>query len=145
MNPPQVLIERSVVQALCDPASPHHRVAATAFLPLVQQFETNQLLLVAVSDHLIPPRRWYQAGWRRGVLAPIDSLPVGNQHRRTARRMHSAGDFDTALTMVMCQRHKVQRMLTLDANFRRYPLDVELIGVESADVAKAGDGDDARG
>ena len=36
-------------------------------------------------------------------------------------------DFDAALTLVMCERHKVARMLTLDPQFTTYDLDVHLL------------------
>lgn len=133
MNPPQVLIERTAIDALCDATSEHHDAVTTAFLALLEDFEADKLLLVAVSDHLRSHREWYDFA-RRGALAPVDTLHVGNQHRRIARRTTTVSDFDTALTLVMCQRHKVARMLTLDPQFLAYDLDVQLVG----------DGDDVR-
>ena len=127
MNPPQVLIERSALEALCDPNSEHHAAVARAYLALVEQFEEDQLLLVAVGDHLRPHRQWNELV-HRGPLAAIDTLHVGHQHRRVARRMTAAPDFESALTLVMCQRHKVARMLTLDPHFTNSDLDVRLVG-----------------
>ena len=127
MNPPQVLIERTAVEALCNPASEHHTRIATAYLALLDELEEDHLLLVAVGDHLQPHRGNYTLV-RRGPLAAIDTLHVGHQHRRVARRMATAPDFDTALTLVMCQRHKVTRMLTLDPYFTNSDLDVQLVG-----------------
>ncbi|MEQ1872822.1 MAG: hypothetical protein ABL953_03760 [Ilumatobacteraceae bacterium] len=128
MNPPQVLIERTALEALCDATSEHHEAVATAFLELLEDFEADRLLLVAVGDHLRPHRKWYDVV-RRGALAPVDTLHVGHQHRRAAGRMDVTSDFDTALTLVMCQRHKVARVLTLDPQFAAYDLDVQLVGV----------------
>ncbi len=127
MNPPQVLIERTAVEALCDPASEYHQRVTDAYLALLDEFEDDHLLLVAVGDHLRPHREWHKFV-RRGPLAPIDTLYVGHQHRRVARRMTTAPDFDTALTLVMCQRHKVARMLTLDSYFAKSDLDVNVVG-----------------
>jgi predicted nucleic acid-binding protein len=127
MNPPQVLIERTAIAALCDDNSEHHQAVASTFVALLDDFEADRLLLVAVSDHLRPHREWYDFA-RRGPLAPVDTLHVGHQHRRAARRMDTVPDFDTALTLVMCQRHKVARVLTLDPQFAAYDLDVQLVG-----------------
>jgi hypothetical protein len=127
MNPPQVLIERTAIAALCDVRHTHHAAVAAGFLGLLEEFEGDKLLLVAVSEHLRPHREWYHV-LRRGPLAPVDALHVGHQHRRAARRMADRADFDTALTLVMCQRHKLARMLTLDPQFLAYDLDVQLVG-----------------
>jgi hypothetical protein len=127
MNPPQVLIERTAVDALCNPASENHARVALAYLALLEEFERDELLLVGVGDHLRPERGWHELV-HRGPLAAIDTLHVGHQHRRVARRMTTAPDFDTALTLVMCQRHKVARMLTLDPYFTNSDLDVQLVG-----------------
>ena len=127
MNPPQVLIERSAVEALCDPTSAHHAPVTTAYLALLEEFEEDQLLLVAVGDHLRPHRAWHEVV-HRGPLAAIDALHVGRQHRRVAHRMTTARGFDRALTLVMCQRHKVERMLTLDPYFTEFDLNVQLVG-----------------
>ena len=121
-----MLIERSAIEALCDPASAQHAAVAEAYLALVEQYELDQLLLVAASDHLRPHRDPYNPV-RRGPLAPIDALHVGHQHRRATRRM-TTPDFDTALTLVMCKRHRVARMLTLDPQFAAYDLDVHVVG-----------------
>lgn len=128
MNPPQVLIERTAIEALCDANNEHHEAVAIAFVALLEDFEADRLLLVAVSDHLRPHREWGDFA-RRGPLAPVDALHVGHQHRRAARRMTNVADLDTALTLVMCQRHKVARVLTLDSQFKAYDLDVQVVGV----------------
>ncbi|MCE9622832.1 MAG: hypothetical protein K8R99_10845 [Actinomycetia bacterium] len=128
MNPPQILIERTAIDALCNPDNERHTAVAAAYLALMDEFEDDQLLLVAVSDHLRPYRAWNTLR-RRGPLAAIDSLNVGRQHRRAANRMTDAVAFNHALTLVMCQRHKVTRMLTLDPYFTTYDdLDVQLVG-----------------
>lgn len=126
MTPPRVLIERSVITALQDPTSEHHRAAVDAYLPLLEQFAAQDILLVAVSDHLRPQRQWFHLR-RRGPLAAIDSLAVGRQHRRAARRMSAVPDFDEALTLVMCQRHGIARVLTFSGSYQAYDLVVDLI------------------
>lgn len=137
MNPPQVLIERTAIAALCDRDHAHHAAATAAYRALLDEFEGEQSLLVAVSHHLRPHREWYHLQ-RRGALAPVDALHVGFQHSRAARRMAAATDFDTALTLVMCERHKVARMLTLDPQFKSYDLDVHVVGLDNGDDDVAG-------
>ena len=127
MNPPKVLIERTVIDALCNPTATHHEAVVAAYLALIDDFQEEQLLLVAVSDHVRPYREWWRL-LRRGPLAAIDTLQVGRQHRRAAHRMTDPADFNHALTLVMCQRHKVARMLTLDPFFTTFDLDVQLVG-----------------
>ena len=127
MNPPQVLIERAAIDALYNPSAEHHEAAVTADLALVDEFQDEHLLLVAVSDHIRPYREWWRL-LRRGPLAAIDSLNVGRQHRRASNRMTDVVEFDHALTLVMCQRHKVKRILTLDPLFTTFDLDVQLVG-----------------
>ncbi len=128
MNPPQLLIERTAINALCNPSSDHHQAVAATYLALLDEFENDRLLLVAVSDHMRPYREWYTL-LRRGSLAAIDSLHVGRQHRRAANRMTEVAEFNHSLTLVMCQRHNVARMLTLDPHFTTYDgLDVQLLG-----------------
>ncbi len=139
MNPPQVLIERTAIVALCDRENEHHDAVTRAYLALLDEFEDDKLLLVAVSDHLIPWRDWTNVR-RRGPLAVVDTLHVGFQHRRAARRMTEVADFDHALTLVMCQRHKVARILTVNPNFAKYD-DV----VVEVPVQVVGQGDDVRG
>ncbi len=128
MNPPQVLIERTAIDALRNPNNENNEAVTAAYLALLGEFEDEQLLLVAVSDHLRPDREWYTL-LRRGPLAVVESLHVGYQHRRAARRMSAVADLDHALTLVMCQRHKVARMLTVDPYFANYEgLDVTVVG-----------------
>ncbi|MDO8392339.1 MAG: hypothetical protein Q7V57_17840 [Actinomycetota bacterium] len=117
LDPPQILLEQSFLVALTDAAHARHSDAATLYLTLVDQFERDELLLVAVSDHVQP----WAVGRRKGVLAPLDVLHVGHQHRRAADRSPEP-DFAVALTLTMCERHKVRRMATFDDRFRTYDL-----------------------
>ena len=116
LDPPKVLLEQSFLLALTNPLAARHDIAVTAYLELVDQYEREAVLLVAVSDHLRP----WQPGRRHGVLAPVDVLHVGHQHRRVARRMVAEPDFDVALSLTMCEREKVQRIATFDDRFRSY-------------------------
>ena len=118
LDPPTVLLEQSFLKALTDPAAEHHPAAAALYLSLVDQYEREEVLLMAVSDHLLP---WKQDR-RLGVLAPIDPLHVGFQHRRAAARMPAVSDTDVALTLVMCERHKVRRVATFDPRFEHFDL-----------------------
>lgn len=128
LDAPQVLLEQSFLRALTDADHPEHARAAAGYLSLVDQFERKEVLLVAVSDHLGEFR-----GWRHlGPLAPLDRLWVGLQHRRAARRLvtdttlehDTTLDHDIALTLVMCERHRVRRMATLDPTFGQFDLEL---------------------
>lgn len=119
LDPPKILLEQSFLVALTDPEHQRHDDAAELYLTLVDQFEREELLLVAVSDHLRP----WREGRRTGVLAPLDALPVGHQHRRAAHRSPQP-DFDVALTLTMCERNKVRRMASFDDRFRAYDLTI---------------------
>jgi len=121
VNPPQVLLERSFLHALTDGHDEHHRDAITSYQDLVEAYEAGEVLIVAVSDHL----RAHRGQGRTGLLAPVDPLHVGAQHRRAARRMRDRQpDADLALTLVMCERHKVSRIATFDPRLSAYALDL---------------------
>lgn len=117
LDPPKILLERTFLQAITDTDDPHHEQAAHLYLSLVDQFERDEVLIVAVSDHLRP----WNEGRRRGVLAPVDPLHVGSQHRRVAKRA-AEPDPAVALSLTMCERHKVHRIATFDERFRAYDL-----------------------
>ena len=120
LDPPKILLEHSFLHAITDATHPRHTEALDIYLPLVTRYEAEQVLLVAVSDHLRDFRDWRHIG----PLAPVDELYVGHQHRRAAGRM-DPDDFDRSLTLVMCERHKVRNMATFDATFEQYDLEIE--------------------
>jgi len=120
LDPPKVMLEHSFLRAVAVTSHELHDAAVAIYLPLVAQYEAEQVLLVAVSDHLRDFRDWR----RHGALAPVDELYVGHQHRRAAGRM-DPNDFDRSLTLVMCERHKVHRMATFDPVFEQYDLEFE--------------------
>lgn len=120
MDPPKILLEATFLGAVTDPADDHHREALDLYLDLVRQYEDERVLLVAVSDHL----RRFRGRQHLGPLAPADELHVGFQHRRAARRLaqRTGSDLQHALTLVMCDRHRVSRLATFDPHFHRYSL-----------------------
>ena len=118
MDPPSVLLEQSFLRAVADDLHEQHEVAAAEYRRLLAAYETEEVLLVAVSDHL----RQYAGLDRQGRFAPVDRLWVGFQHRRVARRSAVADDFDFALTLVMAERHRVRTIATLDPRFAGYEL-----------------------
>ena len=129
MDPPQVLLEQSFLQAIARLDQVDHQQAAAAYLDLVLQYERHEVLLVAVSTHLDPYRRIPH----HGLFAPVDRLWVGAQHRRAAQRLAADAGYPLAiaLTLVMAQRHRVQRVATFEPVFRRFQLEV----LPRADVA----------
>jgi hypothetical protein len=123
MDPPKVLLETSFLRALCDPAADDYAAATATYLELVELYEAEHVLLVAVSDHL----RAFRPRGRQGALAPVDPLHVGFQHRRVARRAVAQTPsipLAHALTLVMLERHRVRRVATLDPFFQAYELEL---------------------
>lgn len=128
LDPPKILLEHSFLHAIADATHPRHADALAIYLPLVTRYEAEQVLLVAVSDHLRDFRDWRHLG----PLAPVDELYVGHQHRRAAGRM-DPDDFDRSLTLVMCERHQVRRIATFDHAFEQYDLEIERPAAPAAD------------
>jgi hypothetical protein len=122
LDPPKVMLDRSFLRAVADPACPMHDESAALYRTLVDEFEREEVLLVAVSTHLrdvehghdLPhPQRvaYFLHRNHRGMFAPVDPLYVGFQHRRAAKSVETADPAD-ALTMVMCERNNVRRIVT---------------------------------
>ncbi len=161
LDPPKVMLDASFLAAITDPSHPRHGECAAAYGAMLDRYERDELLLVAVGDHLrdvdlgTEPTTLQRIGWfvRRphlGPLAPVDPLYVGYQHRRAARDT-KVDDPDLSLTLVMCERHKVRRVATLTDSLQQYglqvvdlttPADVETSGSETAGNETAGNDDD---
>jgi predicted nucleic acid-binding protein len=135
MDPPKVLIEQSMLQAVADTSHPHHHDAALAYRDLVEQYRHEAVLLMAVSDHLrlidLGPTpttgervKWFLHRRPLGVFAAVDPLHVGFQHRRAARRTNAPTP-DVALTIVMCSRARIRRVATLDPVFEQFDLKLQ--------------------
>jgi len=120
MDPPKVLLERTFLQAVTDPADGHHEQAVVQYRALVDQYETESILLVAVHTDL----RDFAGLDRHHVFAPVDRLWVGFQHRRAVRRSAVADDPQFALTLVMAERHHVRTIATFDPRFLEFELTV---------------------
>lgn len=141
LDPPQVLIERTALLALAQSDHPDHAAVSAAYTRLLERYRTEQILLVAVDRHLRVVAAGPEVGWRSkfwfflpprvGRFAPIDPLRAGSQHHTVAARLTATvGDFDLALTLVMCQRERVRRMLTLDPRFADFDLELETVSAE---------------
>lgn len=127
MDPPKVLLEQSFLHALVETAHQHHAEAVERYRRLVDRYQREEVLLVAVAEHLGPFDHHHHDGLRRhGVLAPVDGLHVAFQHRRATRRAarNVDHDLDLALTLVMCERHKIRRVATFDQRFAQFDLDL---------------------
>jgi hypothetical protein len=138
MDPPKVLLEQSFLRAVADPQHPQHADAATAYSGLVDAYERDEVLLLAVGDHLreldlgptptVQQRvSWFLHRPRRGLFAPVDPLYVGYQHRRAAGRT-AVDDAGMALTLVMLSRHGIRRIATLNDGFAAFDLEVAPVG-----------------
>lgn len=134
MDPPKVLLEASFLGAVAHPDHPRHDDCTAAYRELVQQYELEEVLLVAVSDHLRTLDHpdgldtWGKVKWfvhrpRVGMFAPVDPLYVGSQHRRAAAAT-KVDDPTVALTLVMCSRYGVRRVATLHDAYEAFDLDV---------------------
>jgi hypothetical protein len=132
MDPPKVMLEMSFLHAVASADHPHHAECTAQYRELVDRFERNEVLLVAVSDHLRDldlgdaPSTTQRVTWflhRRhlGAFAPVDPLYVGFQHRRAAAAT-PIDDPDLALTLVMCDRHKVRTVATVNPAFEAFDL-----------------------
>jgi|CXWK01.1.fsa_nt_gi predicted nucleic acid-binding protein len=144
MDPAHVLVDASALAALADPAHEHHHQTVRAFDDLLERYRREEVLLVAVGSHLrhfeLGPSdgsaaaiwarvRWFVKRPHRGRFAPIDPIHVGRQHRRLAARMHThPHDPEFALTLVLCQRHRVQSVLALDPRFASYDINLIALG-----------------
>lgn len=138
MDPPKVLLEQSFLRAVADPSHPQHSAAAAAYSTLVDAYEREEALLLAVGDHLrehdlgASPTTLQRVAWflrrpRQGVFAPVDPLYVGFQHRRAAART-AADETGVALTLVMLSRYGVRRIATLHPAFAEFDLDLTPVG-----------------
>jgi hypothetical protein len=141
MDPPKVLLEASFLRAVADTDDAHHDACTALYTDLVARYERQEVLLVAVGDHLRATdlgtdlTRGQRAGWflhrpRTGVFAPVDPLYVGFQHRRAAAAADAVPDPTVAMTLVMCSRHKVRRLATVDPAYDAY--DLELLPLPTA-------------
>jgi len=136
MDPPKVLLERSFLDAVAQPDHADHSSCAALYRELVAQFERQDILLVAVGDHLRnielgddltagARAKWFLHRAHKGLFAPVDALYVGFQHRRAAAATGTAGTGTAvAMTLVMCSRHKVRRVVTINPAYERYELEL---------------------
>ncbi len=134
MDPPKVMLEASFLEAVLSPEHPEHHICTATYGELLDRYERNEVLLVAVGDHLRATDHrgevtaaqrvsWFLHRPRVGVFAPVDPLYVGFQHRRAADAT-SVDDPDVALTLVMCDRHGVRRVATANPAYLEYDLDL---------------------
>jgi hypothetical protein len=134
MDPPKVMLEASFLQAVVSSDHPEHDTCAATYHDLLDCYERAEVLLVAVGDHLravdhggqvTSAQRvsWFLHRPRAGVFAPVDPLYVGFQHRRAADAT-PVDDPDVALTLVMCDRHGVRRVATVNPAYLEYDLDL---------------------
>jgi hypothetical protein len=134
IDPPKVMLEASFLQAVASSDHPEHESCAATYHDLLDRYERNEVLLVAVGDHLRAVDHggqlttgervsWFLHRPRVGVFAPVDPLYVGFQHRRAADAT-PVDDPDVALTLVMCDRHSVRRVATVNPAYLEYDLDL---------------------
>jgi hypothetical protein len=124
LDPPTVLLERTFVAALLDPAGPGHAAAARCYLDLVAEFTRDERLLTVTSD----TRREF--GDAIGsLLDPATTLHVAGQERHAAEhvRVDGVGDedhADLALNLVLLRRHRIGAVATFDDRYRAFDVEV---------------------
>lgn len=122
LTPPTVLLDRSFLAALADPAHPHGERAADTYRDLIERSRHNERRLRARADHLaaVAPSREV----RRALFAPVESIPVAGQHHRAARRLELpvAVDHDTALTLVLLRRERIDEVATFEPALAEFDL-----------------------
>jgi hypothetical protein len=134
MDPPKVMLEASFLEAVVSAEHLEHDTCTAAYRELLERYERGEVLLVAVGDHLratdlggqlTASQRvsWFLHRPRVGVFAPVDPLYVGVQHRRAADAT-PVDDPDVALTLVMCDRHRVRRVATVNPAYAEYDFDL---------------------
>jgi len=124
VNPPMVLLERSFVAALVDPADPAHAVAARCYLDLVAEFARDERLLTVTSD----TRREFGDAIE-SLLAPATTLHVAGQERHAAEHVSLDGvgddaDADLALNLVLLRRHRIASVATFDERYAAFDVEV---------------------
>lgn len=125
LDPPKVLLDRTFLAALTDPLDPNHERARLTYLRLLDEYEAEQVLLVATSDAAEP-------GLRRTLLAPVDVLHVAGQHRRAATRTRADLPADLAVDAVLCHRERIRRIATFDPRWAAFDVDLEPTPLPSA-------------
>jgi hypothetical protein len=135
LDPPKVMLERSFLDAVHDTDHPRHDESVTCYRSLVDAYEREEILLVAVGTDLRDLERgadlaaagrvrWFLHRNHRGLFAPVDPLHIGFQHRRAARRTE-VDERGVALTLVMCERYRIRRVATLNEVFEQYELELD--------------------
>jgi predicted nucleic acid-binding protein len=117
MTPPTVLLDRSFLAALVDPAHEHAAEATERYAELVGRYWDHEIRLRARHDHLgeVSPEL------RRTLLAPVERISVARQFRRQAARLDLPFevDPDVAVTLVVMRRETIDRIATFDETFER--------------------------
>jgi predicted nucleic acid-binding protein len=114
MNPPSVLLDRSFLGAVADPADANHDEAVATFRVLIDDFIEQRHLLVARADHL-------KAVANPDLFAPVDKLHVARQHLYAAANIRGAQlDPDLAITVVLIHRHRIRTVASFDERLAGY-------------------------
>jgi predicted nucleic acid-binding protein len=133
IDPSKVLLDRSFMAAIVDESHPAHDECIELYRDLLDRFEREEILLVAVSTDLRDVERgpslttaqkaaYFLHRNHRGVFAPVDPLYVGGQHRRAARGVETADPAD-GLTLVMCERHDIRRIAAATDAFDHFRIE----------------------
>lgn len=119
LDPPKVLLDRSFLTALTTHDDPNRERARTTYQRLLDEYEAEQVLLVALSTDIV------DRGLLRTLLAPVDVLHVAGQHRRAASRASADLPADLAVAAVLCHRDRIHRIATFDPRWAAFDVDLE--------------------
>lgn len=122
MTPPTVLLDRSFLAALADPAHPDGARAESTYRELVERYRRNERRLRARADHLSEVAPAGEV--RQQLFAPVETIHVAGQHHRAARRLELPVevDHDTALTLVVLRRERIAEVATFAPELAEFDL-----------------------
>lgn len=132
MTPPSTLLDVSFLEALVGQRT---RAAVAVYRSLLDDYERGAVRLCG----LRPDLTLYPDA-RRDLLAPVEAIDVGDQHRRAASAADESVPDRLRLAVVMVQREKLARVVSCDPWWHGVDgVDVVVIGTSHTEPSE-GDG-----
>jgi hypothetical protein len=123
LTPPTVLLDLSFLQAVADPAHPHHDPATQQYTELVDRYQRNERRLRVRDDHLALVVGSDERA-RRTLFGPCETIHVAGQHHRGANRLRLPVEVphDAAVTLVVLRREHIDEIATFQPEMRAFDL-----------------------
>jgi hypothetical protein len=125
VTPPSVLLDASFLDALVIERRPEAR---SVYAQLVDDYERNTIRLRALSTDLAIHRPDGS-----DLLAPVETIHVGGQHRRAADSAHAAIPESLRLAAVLVHRERLARVVSCE------PWWHTVDGVDALVIGRSGD------